>query len=140
MLVAEKKRMKMTPEERKSKHKIYMRDYYRKMRLKNPEGYKKRQNKCVMRKRIRRQLGLIKKDSRKSRTWEYRNAIINYLIERDGINCGFCGKPVTEDDVCIDHIIPVGLGGQSILSNFRVAHKYCNYKGGFEVRKQLHGY
>ena len=56
---------------------------------------------------------------------EYRVAILAYLRERDGDDCGECGY-VLSNPIEIDHIIPVYQGGQHRLDNFRLLHAECN--------------
>lgn len=56
------------------------------------------------------------------------------VIERDGYVCGLCGGDVEQDDVHIDHIVPVSLGGQNELSNLQVAHSLCNIRKGNRVQ------
>lgn len=52
------------------------------------------------------------------------------VIERDGLTCGICDGPVTADDVHIDHIHPVALGGRNEVDNLQVAHSRCNLSKG----------
>jgi len=76
------------------------------------------------------------KNTRKQSSAIYREAIIYYLINRDGINCGFCGKPIDIETVTIDHTVPKFLGGENRLENFRLAHKSCNCEAGGYLRRQ----
>lgn len=55
------------------------------------------------------------------------------VIRRDGLTCGLCGGAVPRDDVHIDHIRPVSLGGRSLLPNLQVAHSVCNMRKGNRV-------
>lgn len=58
------------------------------------------------------------------------------LAERDGSNCGICGKPVDMalrryDEggawcASVDHIIPRARGGTHDPENLQLAHLYCN--------------
>ena len=52
------------------------------------------------------------------------------VIERDGLMCQICGVDVDADDVHIDHIHPVSLGGRNQLDNLQVAHSFCNLSKG----------
>ncbi|HSN20083.1 MAG TPA: HNH endonuclease signature motif containing protein [Usitatibacter sp.] len=52
------------------------------------------------------------------------------VIARDGLVCGICGGDVPRDDVHIDHIVPVSLGGADDIDNLRVAHAFCNVSRG----------
>lgn len=62
----------------------------------------------------------------------YRNAIIAFLMRRDGKDCQYCHLPL-EDDVTIDHIKPRKMGGPDELDNFRLVHAGCNTKAAFEA-------
>lgn len=50
------------------------------------------------------------------------------IIDRDGLICRLCGHEVTADDVHIDHIRPVLLGGGNRDENLRVSHSQCNLR------------
>lgn len=53
------------------------------------------------------------------------------IIERDGMTCGICGRPILSiKDIDIDHIQPISKGGKSVLGNLRVAHARCNRSRG----------
>jgi 5-methylcytosine-specific restriction endonuclease McrA len=56
----------------------------------------------------------------------YREMVINLLIQRDGPNCGICGKPVDFKDATIDHILELYKDGDHNAKNLRLAHKSCN--------------
>lgn len=60
---------------------------------------------------------------------------VQLLIERDGTSCGICGSPVdmalTYPDrmsSSVDHVLPRSLGGPDEMSNYALAHLYCNVK------------
>jgi hypothetical protein len=55
------------------------------------------------------------------------------IISRDGLVCQICGGGVAGDDIHIDHILPVSLGGLSQPSNLQVTHSKCNLKKGARV-------
>lgn len=74
-----------------------------------------------------------------------KKTIVKKLIERDGLACCFCGKPIElglpDQDpwqLSIDHKVPLCKGGSGLLSNLRLAHRYCNsldYRSGkYEIR------
>jgi hypothetical protein len=62
------------------------------------------------------------------RTWEdqVRGEQRKRILARDGLKCGICGGEVAEDDVHIDHILPISKGGKTEDSNLRVTHSGCN--------------
>jgi hypothetical protein len=47
------------------------------------------------------------------------------LVERDGSDCWFCGKPLGED-MTIEHLVPRSKGGVNHLDNYVLAHQACN--------------
>lgn len=59
------------------------------------------------------------------------------IYERDGGRCGICGKKVASDQISIDHIIPLSLGGQHTENNVRLAHIRCNVQRGNRGPAQL---
>lgn len=60
---------------------------------------------------------------------EYKEAIVAFLVERDGNLCQICRTPLGENRD-IDHIVPVKKGGKHCLSNFQLAHGACNSAKG----------
>lgn len=48
------------------------------------------------------------------------------LIRRDGLKCYLCKKDLTQNEVTVDHFIPLSKGGFHCLSNARVACLKCN--------------
>lgn len=50
------------------------------------------------------------------------------VVRRDGQVCQECNKPVPDNDVEFDHIIPFSKGGRSTVENLRLVHKDCNRK------------
>jgi 5-methylcytosine-specific restriction endonuclease McrA len=62
---------------------------------------------------------------KRSAAKEYKEAIVHYLLEKDGTDCGWCKHPLGED-IVIDHIDPLSKGGQNRLSNFQLLHGGCN--------------
>lgn len=55
------------------------------------------------------------------------------VIERDGNVCQLCGGDVEPDDIHIDHVIPVALGGPTEVQNLQVAHSICNMRKGARI-------
>ena len=56
---------------------------------------------------------------------EFKEAIVHFLIERDGTICAICNKEL-EEPIVIDHIQRVYAGGENRLYNFRATHFICN--------------
>jgi len=50
------------------------------------------------------------------------------VVARDGLLCGICGGDVEYNDVHLDHVRPVLLGGPTVASNLRVTHSQCNLR------------
>lgn len=47
------------------------------------------------------------------------------LIERDGIDCFYCGLPLCED-ITLEHLIALSSGGKNTLANMVLCHEECN--------------
>ena len=56
------------------------------------------------------------------------NNVKTILLNRDGAQCSICGKALTNENICIDHIFPRGLGGSDNLDNLRLLCRECNCK------------
>jgi 5-methylcytosine-specific restriction endonuclease McrA len=52
------------------------------------------------------------------------------VIERSGGICHICKGRVPSDEIHIDHIIPLALGGSHTADNLAVAHARCNMRKG----------
>jgi 5-methylcytosine-specific restriction endonuclease McrA len=59
------------------------------------------------------------------------------VFERDGWICGICHEPIDRElkrpdpmAVTLDHIKPVGKGGEHTLDNVQAAHDSCNRRKG----------
>lgn len=48
------------------------------------------------------------------------------LVERDGTDCWFCGKPMPLNDMTLEHLVPKSNGGRNTLANYALAHAHCN--------------
>ena len=53
------------------------------------------------------------------------------LQKRDGSCCFYCGLELN-NDITLEHLIPLTSGGKNILSNMVLAHEECNGKMGFK--------
>jgi 5-methylcytosine-specific restriction endonuclease McrA len=58
--------------------------------------------------------------------FDYREAVVLLLLERDGNICQLCSEVVTAADSQIDHIVQRAVGGTNEPSNLRLVHKHCN--------------
>lgn len=52
------------------------------------------------------------------------------LVQRDGKNCFYCGLPMPDDDLTVEHLIARNKGGLNTLENMALAHSKCNLKAG----------
>lgn len=69
---------------------------------------------------------------------------LRQIAERDGWRCHLCGKRVPDhgyqarpSDPTIDHLIPMGAGGDDTLTNVALAHNLCNSRRGVRGEAQL---
>ncbi len=59
------------------------------------------------------------------------------ILERDNGICGICGKPVIEQVLEFDHIVPLSRGGGHTNDNLQCAHKRCNRRKGAKLPEEL---
>ena len=50
------------------------------------------------------------------------------IVERDGRGCFFCLNPMREDDMTLEHLVPVSKGGPNHMDNMVLAHQACNQR------------
>ena len=68
------------------------------------------------------------------------NAVVRFLLVRDGGFCTICGA-LLNNQISIDHIIPVSRGGLDLLDNFRLVHLKCNishFRKHFKSKRNPH--
>lgn len=59
----------------------------------------------------------------------YKNIPTRYNVYvRDNFTCGYCGKVCDDDEITVDHIIPVSKGGKWTWDNLVTACESCNAK------------
>lgn len=79
-------------------------------------------------------VGLPKIFQRKVR-YEISGAVQQKVWVADGCKCMYCGKPMGEVQLTIDHFIPLESGGKNDPSNYLSACRRCNKnKGGEDPR------
>ena len=49
------------------------------------------------------------------------------IAERDGWECYLCGSEIEPDDLNIDHVKPLSLGGDDAPWNVAATHAACNF-------------
>ena len=66
---------------------------------------------------------------------ERRRKKLRQVIDRDGLTCWLCGRPVELDTphnskraASLDHVTPLSEGGTHALDNLRLAHTVCNLR------------
>lgn len=52
------------------------------------------------------------------------------VVATHGMVCHLCGSPIEADDLHIDHVKPVSVGGATVAANLRPAHATCNLRKG----------
>ena len=60
------------------------------------------------------------------------------VVRRDGQICQKCNKPVLDDEVEFDHLIPYSKGGESTEKNLRLVHRDCNKRKSNSLNEILH--
>lgn len=50
------------------------------------------------------------------------------LLERDGDGCFFCARPMTAQDMSVEHLVALAKGGPNHMDNLALAHEACNKK------------
>jgi 5-methylcytosine-specific restriction endonuclease McrA len=68
------------------------------------------------------------------------SVFLGEIIERDGLDCHLCGRPVDmdlawphRDSKSVDHVIPLSRGGEHVLANCALAHMGCNSSKGAKL-------
>lgn len=61
---------------------------------------------------------------------DIRHLAVELLIQRDGAQCYLCKTDLTPRRACIEHIIPLGFGGENTPANIALACYPCNIRKG----------
>lgn len=68
--------------------------------------------------------------SKRRRQWEWRRAkLAPVVFARANHTCQICGH--APEDLCVDHIVPISLGGTDDLDNLQAACWDCNSRKGW---------
>lgn len=59
------------------------------------------------------------------------------VIDRDGNACYLCGVSMNEDEIILDHVIPLSRGGPHCEDNLRVCCKRCNLRKCARLLEEL---
>jgi len=60
------------------------------------------------------------------------------VVRRDGQICQKCNRPVPDNEVEFDHLIPFSKGGRSSAENLRLVHRNCNRQKSNSLEEILH--
>ncbi|OQY06385.1 MAG: hypothetical protein B6I28_06360 [Fusobacteriia bacterium 4572_132] len=60
----------------------------------------------------------------------------NFLKNEERI-CFLCGKPIAENEISVDHIIPKANSGRDVICNYAITHKKCNSIKGKNSIKEV---
>lgn len=52
--------------------------------------------------------------------------------------CQLCGRTITYEEMTVDHIIPLGLGGKNQLSNYQCTCRTCNKMKGTMLQGEFY--
>ena len=84
-------------------------------------------------KKSAKKMGYKGKYKKRCNVSEYREAIIHFLIDRDGLNCFYCGLPLINPE--IGHNLAFVLGGKHRLDNYILCHAECNNKDSVKIMR-----
>lgn len=86
-----------------------------------------------------KKLGKYERKMRQRKAYVER-VTLPYLLQRDAMTCGICGKKVRINVdylhprvATIDHIVPLAKGGEHSKRNTQLAHRECNSLKGVDV-------
>ncbi|MBL9147407.1 MAG: hypothetical protein JNM94_01805 [Phycisphaerae bacterium] len=61
------------------------------------------------------------------------------MLDRQQFRCALSGRSLTPETAALDHVVPVGLGGEHVLENVEVLHKDVNRAKGSMPRDEFIG-
>ena len=118
----------------------YGREYSRKWRQEHPDRY--REVRKAYRKKVNGKYDkeyAAKHPNHRQSYRDVREAVIYFLIERDGMDCFYCKNPLDLVRVHIAHKLSVLVGGKNCLDNLVLSCPFCNISEGVAVRRKIHG-
>ena len=67
--------------------------------------------------------------------------IEQFIAKCEALNwtCIYCGQPVTEDTVTIEHIMPIQRGGHNVIDNVEPCCRSCNLSKGTKTLEEWRG-
>lgn len=80
--------------------------------------------------------GSLEKVFHRKLRYEISGAVQQKVWVADGCKCLYCGRPMGEVQLTIDHFIPLEMGGKNDTGNYLSACRKCNKdKGGMDPRE-----
>lgn len=86
------------------------------------------------------------RNQQKARWGERKKKVRLQLLAQSQI-CHYCHRPLTEDNSCVDHIVPLGKGGTNDRANLVICCIQCNhakqdlpYAAFFSMKKHLRAF
>lgn len=79
----------------------------------------------------------VKRRKRRQDRRQHQATKIAKIKERDGTLCYLCGKPITNGDMTMEHLIPKSKGGSSRVDNLALVHGRCNTRKGDILIEEL---
>jgi hypothetical protein len=73
-----------------------------------------------------------------SESSRYKERRAKAIVERHGMICWLCHKPILPPQFSLDHIKPKSRGGRGVKANLRPCHKSCNSRRGNKKPPVLH--
>ena len=123
----------MSTEDQRKKWREYKRKYYK---TEKGKASQKRNGQNYRKKYPDRR----KPPNRLRASQSYRAIIMDYLIKRDGFQCGICKLSLENSQIHFNHIVPLALGGQEIMENLELSHAKCNLAQSTAIRKEKYGH
>lgn len=79
--------------------------------------------------------GSLEKVFHRKVRYDISGAVQQKVWVADGYQCVYCGRPMGEVQLTIDHFVPLEMGGKNDTSNYLSACRRCNKdKGGMAAR------
>lgn len=76
---------------------------------------------------------LLERVEERRRQWRERKVqprLRALVVDRHGLICGLCRRPISPGYLHIDHVVPFSKGGRTVLENLQPAHRGCNIAKG----------
>jgi 5-methylcytosine-specific restriction endonuclease McrA len=68
------------------------------------------------------------------RDWQQQKLRAQLLPAAEGQPCALCGYVMHRTHrLALDHVVPVAIGGQTVIGNVRIVHYRCNHLAGSQL-------